>query len=149
MKKKLLGFSAVIMLALAALAGPLVNPRGTATGGLFTNGIVVWSSPCTLYDVYVYNPTATNEFVMVFENTPGNTNSSWNVTNTPAFATNGSLPRLGPWPVGAGQWLDKDYSFYGMALDNCAICISTTSNKFTSAVTNAFQVQAIFDNTTQ
>jgi hypothetical protein len=86
---------------------------------------------------------------MVFENTPGTTNSYWNATNTPAYATNGSYPRLGPWLLPAGQWLDKDYSYYGMNLDNCAICISTTSNTFTSAVTNAFEIQAIFDNTTQ
>ena len=141
MRKRLAILAAVCSVAIAVYAATGPQPRATKTGGVFTNGIVVWPAPLRLYDIYVDNPTPTNEWIMVFEDT-------FVTTNSP-IQTNGAVPRLGPYLVQAGGWFDKDFSYYGMNLDNCYIAISTTSNTFTSAVTNAFIIQAIFDNTTQ
>jgi hypothetical protein len=135
------------LLALSLCAGG-PEPRMNPNAGVRTNAVIVWPAPLRLYDIYVNNPTATNEWVMVFVNYPAATNTTWVATNTPA-ATNGTIPSMAPWPVAAGGFVDKDFSYYGITLDNCYIGISSTSNTFTSAVTNAFFIQAIFDHTTQ
>ena len=80
------------LLALALYAGPgSIATRITGHATPTTNGIVVWPNACKVYNIYAFNPTSTNEYLMLFENT-------FVSTNTPP-QTNAAKPRMGPWPL--------------------------------------------------
>lgn len=124
----------LLALLLTARAGNGLGPNRVWGNGFFTNGLVVSGIPCRLYAATGYNSTSTNVFLMIFE------------TNTaPAAAT---VPKLGPFPVGAGQFYSIDFSAYGADLDKVYVSMSTTSNGFTQAGTN-FTFQAIVGNQDQ
>ena len=124
---------AVVFIAIVAFAagGPATRTVGN---GQFTNSLIVSSIPCKLYGVCGYNSTATNEFLMIFE--------------TNAVPANGTVCRIGPFPVGANQFFSVDFSFYGSDLDKCLVAMSTTSNSLTLAGTN-FTIQGIVANQLQ
>lgn len=131
MKRKLLGIAlglTALACAVFAVGGP---PTRVIGNGFYTNGIVVSQTPLKLYAVTGYNSTASTAYLMVFE--------------TNAVPANGSICRLGPFPVGAGQWYSVDMSFYGADLDKCWVGMSSTAQSLTLAGTN-FTFQGITAN---
>ncbi len=102
------------------LTGLAFNPPTRVVGnGVFTNCLVIAtgnnpSSP-KMYSLVGYSGTA--QYLMIFE--------------TNAIPTNGSVCKLGPFPIDAGKGFSFNLSYYGADLDKMTVCNSTTTNVLT------------------
>jgi hypothetical protein len=118
----------IILFAALGLQAQTLIPTQVAGNASYTNALTVFNAPLKLFTVQGYNSATNTQYVQVFKTVTG--------------ATNGATP-LFSFPVGATNYYSADYSFYGVNLDRCKVCIS--SNSTTLALTAAtVSIQAVF-----
>lgn len=98
-------------------------PVGNAA---YTNSLVVSTTFTKVRAITGYE-SATSQFIQVF--------------NAGTVPSNGSVP-LFSFPVAAGQYFSFDFSFYGVDLDACVVCTSSTANVLTLGAADC-SIQAI------
>jgi hypothetical protein len=120
-------FLLFLLAALTSQAQTLI-PTMVVGNASYTNALTVFNAPLKLFTVQGYNSATNTQYVQVFKTVTG--------------ATNGATP-LFSFPVGATNYFSADYSYYGVNLDKCKVCIS--SNSTTLALTaSTVSIQAIF-----
>ena len=118
-----------LLLLIAGLAVQAAPTTFTAVIGdtSLTNSLVASKAPCKLFAVTGYN-SGPDQFITVFQ--------------TNAVPADGVKGKLGPFPVGSGQFYSIDLSAYGADLDAVTICNSTTAETLTKGSADC-SIQAV------
>lgn len=125
--KKLFLF-ALLLLPVAAFSQTInTTVRGDAR---YTNAIIVSAKSCKLFAATSYNSSASTVYLQIFQ--------------TNAIPANGAIPSYS-YPIPATSFLSFDFNLYGLDLDKCTVCISSTTPALTIQ-NNSASVQAIIRN---
>lgn len=116
-------FLTLTLLLVAFVAMAQFIPTRTIGNTSTVASRVISTGPCKLFSVTGFNGHSATQYLFVFE--------------IGVAPTNGQAGRLGPFPVGAGQFYSVDLSAYGCDLDAVTVGMSTTSNLFTNSATNS------------
>lgn len=124
-----MGMLAILIALLLSLA-PSARAQNAALegSGSMTNACVMPNMPARIYRIMGYNSTNVPICIQVFQ--------------TNAVPLTGALPLI-ILPVPALSPYTLDFSYYGMQMDGCTVCASTTTNTLTLAPTPCISIEDI------